>query len=119
MRAAGFARKDGHAWEWVPDGRFEQAEAYLQEAQGIGLADEAIRETFRLEYKFVLSDAELLDFSNFLVAHHPDYPSWSESDLIKDHTRLNKAGFAIQVRVMNNPARFYEAYSEFTKNQPQ
>src|SRR5262249_19837758 len=55
MRAAGFARKDGHAWEWVPDGRFEQAEAYLQEAKGIGLADEAIGETFRLKYNLVLS----------------------------------------------------------------
>jgi hypothetical protein len=119
MRAAGFARKDGHAWEWVPDGRFEQAEAYLQEAKGIGLADEAIKETFRLQFNLILSDAELLEFSNFLVAHYPDYPSWSQKDFIKDHTRLNEAGYPLQVHVMRNPARFYEAYSEFTKTKRQ
>jgi hypothetical protein len=115
MRAAGFARKDGHAWEWVPDGRFEQAEAYLEEAKGIGFTDQAIRETFRLNSKLVMSDAELLEFSNFLVAHYPDYPSWSEKDFIKDPTRLSKAGYPLQVLVMKTPTRFYEAYSEFTK----
>jgi len=115
MRAAGFARKDGRAWEWVPDGRFEQAEAYLQEAKGIGSADEAIKETFRLQYQLVLADAELLEFSNFLVARYPDYPSWSPQNFIKDHTRLNEAGYPLQVHVMKNPDRFYEAYSEFTK----
>jgi hypothetical protein len=119
MRAAGFPRKSEHKWDWVPNGRFEQAEDYLEEAMGISLTDEAIRETFRLTYKFVLSDAELLEFSNFLVAHHPEYPSWPERELIKDPSRLNKAGFPIQVRVMKNPARFYEAYSEFTKKQRQ
>jgi hypothetical protein len=115
MRAAGFAPKEGPAWDWVPYGRFEQAEAYLQEAQGIGFADEAIRETFRIKFDLILSDAELLEFSNFLVAHYPDYPSWSERDLIKDPTLLNKAGFPIQVRVMKNPARFYQAYAELKK----
>jgi hypothetical protein len=115
MRAAGFARKDGHAWEWAPDGRFGLAEIYLKEAVGIGSVDEAIRETFRIKFKLVLSDSELLEFSNFLVAHYPDYPSWSEQDFIKDYTRLNEAGYPFQRHVMKTPGRFYEAYSEFTK----
>jgi hypothetical protein len=116
MRAAGFAQKDdGRAWDWVPDGRFEQAKANLEEANGIGLTDEAIRETFRIKFNLVLSDAELLEFSNFLVARYPDYPSWSEKDRIKDPNRLNKTGSPLQVRVVKDPARFYEAYSEFTK----
>lgn len=115
MRAAGFAPKDGRAFEWVPDGRFGVAEIYLKQAKGICLADEAIRESFRLKFNLVLTDAELLEFSNFLVAHYPDYPSWSERDFIKDPTRLSKAGYPLQVLVVKNPARFYEAYSEFTK----
>jgi hypothetical protein len=73
MRAAGYGQKDQH--EWAEHGRFESAVAHLEEAKGIGLADEAIRETFRLEYKINLSDAELLEFSNFLAAHHPEYPT--------------------------------------------
>ncbi len=109
MRAAGFARKDEHRWE------LELADAHLQEAKGIGSDDEAIWETFRLQYNQVLSDAELLDFSNFLVARYSDYPSWSEKDFIKDYTRLNEAGYPLQRHVMKNPARLYEAYSEFTK----
>jgi hypothetical protein len=115
MRSAGFARKDGRAWDWVPDGRFEQAEADLEEAKGIGLTDEAIRETFRIKFNLVVSDAELLEFSNFLVARYPDYPSWSEKDRINDPVRLNKTGSPLQVRVLKDPARFYEAYSEFAK----
>jgi hypothetical protein len=115
MRAAGFTRKDGHAWEWVPDGRFEEAAACLQEAKGIGSADEAIKETFRIKSNLVLTDTELLEFSNFLVAHYPDYPSWSEKDFIKDYTRINEAGNPLQRHVMKKPERFYEAYLEFKK----
>lgn len=119
MRAAGFAIKDGHAWDWVPDGRFEEADVYLQQAKGIALVDRAIKETFRLQYKLVLSDAELLEFSNFLVAHYPDYPSWSEKDFIKDHTQLNQWGNPLQFHVMKKPARYYEVYLEFNKTRRQ
>ena len=115
MRAAGFARKDGHAWDWVPDGRLEEADACLEEAKGIALVDRAIKETFRLQYKLVLSDAELLEFSNFLVAHYSDYPSWSEKDFIQDHTQLNQWGNPLQFHVMKKPARYFEAYLEFKK----
>jgi hypothetical protein len=98
MRAAEFARKDRHAWE------LELAEIYLQEAKGIGAADGAIWETFRLQYNLVLSDSELLAFSNFLVDRYPDYPSWSEMDFIKDYTRLNETGLPLQRHVIKKPA---------------
>lgn len=75
----------------------------------------AVWETFRVQSKLVLSDVELLEFSNFLVARYPDYPSWSEKDFIKDYTRFNAAGYPVQRHVVKNPARFYEAYAEFTK----
>ena len=82
MRAAGFAQRE--SWEWKR-GRLELAEYCLREAEGVGAADRAIWETFRLQYNLVLTDPELLEFSNFLVAHYPDYPSWSEKDFIKDY----------------------------------
>jgi hypothetical protein len=112
MRAAGFAQKE--SWEWKR-ARLELTEYCLQGAQGVGRSDQAIWETFRLQYNLVLTDPELLEFSNFLVAHYPDYPSWSEKDLIKDYSRTNDAGYPFQRHVMKKPDRFYEAYSEFTK----
>lgn len=119
MRAAGFAIKDGHAWDWVPDGRFDEADIHLRQAKGIADVDLAIKETFRLQYKLFLSDAELLEFINFLVAHYPDYPSWSLKDFIKDHTQLNQWGNPLQFHVLKKPARYYEAYEEFKKTKRQ
>src|SRR5207249_12244630 len=81
MRAVGYGRKD--QYEWPQHGRFNLAVMYLQEANGINDTDEAIRSTLRLEHRIQLSDAELLEFSNFLVGRYPEYPSWSERDFIK------------------------------------
>jgi len=111
MRAAGYGQKDQD--EWAKNGRFESAVAHLEEANGINKTDEAIGATFRLEYKILLSDEELLAFSNFLVAHYPEYPSWSEGEDVKGGTRINSAGNQLWVRIMKKPERFSEAYSEF------
>lgn len=113
MRVAGSGQPDQHEWE--QHGRFELAVTHLKEVQGINLADRAIRDTFRLEYKVILSDAELFEFCNFLVGHHPDYPSWSDKNFIKDFTRINEAGYPLQIYTMKKPARFYEVYLEFKK----
>jgi hypothetical protein len=113
MRAAGYGQKDQHEWE--QHGRFDLALLYLEEAKGIGSADEAIRGTFRLKYKIVLSDAESLEFSNFMVANHPDYPSWSEKNFIKDYTQINEAGNPARIHTMKKPERFHQAYLEFKK----
>lgn len=113
MRAAGYGQKDQHEWE--QHGRFDLAVTCLKDAKGINLTDRAIRETFRIEYKILLSDEELLAFSNFLAAHYPEYPSWSETDRIRDATRINGVGKPMRVRTMKKPERFYEAYLEFKK----
>jgi hypothetical protein len=76
MRAAGYGQEDQHEWE--QHGRFNLALMNLKESKGISLTDQAIRDTFRLEYKILLSDEELLAFSNFMAARYPQYPSWSE-----------------------------------------
>ncbi|GAC1396101.1 MAG: hypothetical protein NVSMB56_10610 [Pyrinomonadaceae bacterium] len=112
MRAAGYGQPDQQ--EWARSGRFELAVSYLERAKGgNSFTDRAIRDTFRREYKVMMSDAELLEFSNFLVALDSTYPSWSEQDHIKDGTRVNFAGMPIWVHVMKKPERFYEAYLEF------
>jgi hypothetical protein len=113
MRAAGYGKKDQHDWE--RHGRFELAVTYLQEAAGINLTDEAIRDTFRLEYKLALSDEELLTFSNFMSVRYPGYPSWSDTNYFQDYTQINQAGFPLWVYTMKKPERFYEAYLEFKK----
>ena len=113
MRAAGYGRRDQH--EWHQHGRFELAVTYLEEAKGINLTDEAIRDTLWVRHKIQMSDGELLAFCNFLVARDPTYPSWSEKDFIKDNTRVNEAGNPLQRHVMRKPERFYEAYLEFKK----
>jgi hypothetical protein len=114
MRAASYGQADQD--EWAKSGRFELAVAYLERAKGINLfTDRAIRETLRREYKILLSDAELLEFINFMVAHYPEYPSWSETNYFRDPTQINKAGNPLWVRTMKKPERFYEVYLEFKK----
>lgn len=116
MRAAGYGQEDQHEWE--QHGRFDLALMNLDEAKGVGSADEAIRDTFWVQYKIKMSDQELLELSNFLVEHDPTYPSWSETDFIKDYTRINEARNPLQVYIMRKSERFYEAYLEFKKTKP-
>lgn len=116
MRAAGHGQRGQH--DWGRHGRFGLAATYLEEAKGVGLADRAIRDTLWVRYKIRMSDPELRALSDFLVARDPTYPGWSDSDLIKDHTRHNAAGYPLQVYVMKKPEPFYEAYLEFKKARP-
>ncbi|MDQ5845395.1 MAG: hypothetical protein M3539_08885, partial [Acidobacteriota bacterium] len=86
MRAAGYGREDQQ--EWAQHGRIEVALSYLQAARGINDTDYAIKHTLRYEHRIQISDTELLELSNFLVARYPEYPSWSERDFI----RIEEAG---------------------------
>lgn len=113
MRAAGSGQEDQH--EWAEHGRFESALANLEEARGINHTDQVISDTLKLEYKILLSKEELLEFSNFLVAHDSTYPSWSETNYFRDDTRINAAGNPLRVRTMKKPERFYQAFLEFKK----
>lgn len=113
MRAAGYGQKDQH--EWAEHGRFDLASMALQEAKGLNSTDTAIQDTFRVNYKIRLSHRELLAFTNSLVARDASYPSWSETDYIKDYSRVNDAGNPAQVYVLKKPDRFHEAYLQFKK----
>lgn len=111
MRAAGYGQKNQH--EWARHGRFDLALMTLEQAKGVGYADRAVRDTLWVKYRIQVSDQELLALGNFLLARDPAYPSWSETDFIRDHTRINEAGNPARVYVMKKPERFYEAYLEF------
>jgi hypothetical protein len=113
MRAAGYGQKEQH--DWKRHGRFDSVMDQLKEAKGVNRRDGWVKETFRLEYEIILSDVELLEFSNFLVANYPEYPSWSETKLIKDATQLNGTGDPVRLRILEKPERYYEAYMEFKK----
>lgn len=113
MRTAGYGQKDQH--EWAQHGRFDLVVTTLKEAKGINRTDRALRDTFRLDYKTLLSDEELLAFSNFLTANYMDYPGWSGTNHLRDFTRINEAGYPLRVSTMKKPERFYESYLEFKK----
>lgn len=87
----------------------------LQELKGINMTDDSIRDTFWVRHKIEMSDSELLEFSNFLILRDPTYPAWSDTNLIKDHSRINEAGNPLKVFILKKPERYYEAYLEFKK----
>lgn len=113
MKAANYGQPDQH--EWAQHGRFDLVEMQIKNLRGINITDEGIQTTFRLGYKTILSDAELLEFSNFLTANYSQYPSWSKRDFIKDYTQINEAGNPLQLYAVKKPERYYEAYLEFKK----
>lgn len=113
MREAGYGQENQQEWE--QHGRFNLAMMALEEAKGINSTDRALKDTFRLKYDILLSDVELLEFGNFLVARYSEYPGWSETNYFKDYTQRNEAGNPLWVYTMKEPERFHKAYSEFKK----
>lgn len=113
MRAAGYGQKD--QFDWKRSGRFHISLSTLESIKSINRADEAIRDTLKIQYKIVLSDADLLEFSNYLTARHPEYPGWSKRISFVDYTRFNYAGNALAANTMRKPERFYESYLKFKK----
>ena len=113
MKAANYGQPDQD--EWAKHGRFDLVEMAIKSLNGINITDEGIQTTFRLKYKTVLSDAEFLEFINYLTANYSQYPSWSERDFIKDYTQINEAGNPLQMYAVKKPGRYYELYSEFKK----
>lgn len=112
MRAAGFEQKEMGDWELS---RIELAKSYLKEARGINPTDTNIRFTLRFLYKIRLSEAEMLEFSNFLTARDPTYVSWSKGKGVQDPSEINAVGVPVRITVMIKPERYYEAYLEFKK----
>ncbi len=113
MRAADYAvKKDGDDWN---NGKLELAVTALKDMKGVNDRDNDIKENLRFVYKIIVSNAELLQLSNFLTTNHPEYPSWSERYGVTDYTRFTAAGYPSTIEVFKKPERFYQAYLEFRK----
>ena len=93
----------------------DEVERRLKDAKGINWKDGDIKSTLRFVYKIRVSDKELAEFSDFLVARYPDYPSWSESKLTKDESELGPDGRPVMTGVLQKPEHYYETYLEFKK----
>ena len=113
MRMAGYSQKDQVKWSKYE--RLDFAMNNLDWVKGISLVDDEVKDTLWVRYTILLSKEELLAFSNFLVARDPTYPSWSETDFMKDYTRVSEAGYPLQVHIFRKPERFYETYMEFKR----
>lgn len=114
MRAAGYAvKKDGYDWN---NGLLKISEIHLRYAKGINETDRDIQNTFWFVYKIKVFDAELLEFSNYLTEHHPEYPSWSERKWVENREE-SPVGFSVKYIsiILKNPERYREAYLEFKK----
>lgn len=93
----------------------EQIDETLRSMKEINFADNSVRDTLWMRHRIKLSDAELLEFTNYLVKHHPTYPSWSEREHALDHSEINEAGNPRQVFIMKYPIRYYESYLAFKR----
>lgn len=113
MQQAGYGQPYQSGWE--KHGRIEFTKSVLKNIKGIGTTDEAIQQTFEFEYKINLSEAKLIELSNFLAANYSDYPGWSKIVNFRDYSRFNYAGNPSGGHTLRNPKRFYEAYLEFEK----
>lgn len=112
MRAAGFAvKQDGYDWN---NGTFIVASIYLKAAKGINETDQDIQNTFWFLYKIAIHDVELIELSNYLTEHYPQYPSWSERKMVRND-ESSPVGFAVKDRILKKPERYYQAYLEFTQ----
>ncbi len=113
MRAAGYGQPEQH--DWKRHGSFHLALLTLNRAREINNKDNNIKNTFRFEYKIILSNAELLELSNFLTTNYPDYPSWSETKMVRENIQSDGVTKSVQIDVLKKPERFYDAYLEFKK----
>lgn len=98
-------------------GEYDDAERWaIASIKGVNGTDRAISDTLWVKYRIKVSDNELLGLSNYLTERDPTYPSWSETDFIKDHSRKNEAENPSQVYIMKKPARYYQMYRAFKRD---
>ena len=110
MKVVGFVKEDNRG-----NSVFTSVKDEIEKQRGINGKDSATKETLRIKYKISLTEAEMLELSNFLTQHYPEYPSWSSFETYKDQMQLNSAGNPLQIGILKKPERYYEAYLEFKK----
>ncbi|MCC7307769.1 MAG: hypothetical protein IT173_09390 [Acidobacteria bacterium] len=88
----------------------------LKRVTGTNFQDQAIADALWLSYQINMSEAELLDFANYLIKIAPDYPSWSETKYVWDIKRTDASAFSHrQGNVVKKPLRYYQSYLVFKR----
>ena len=77
---------------------------FLELLKGVTISDQCVKDTLKVKYEVDLTEKELLDFVNYLIAHNPQYPSSSEREYSKTGKR---------VCVYKQPELFQQAYLEY------
>lgn len=87
----------------------------LRSMKGVSDADRAIRDTLWVKYRIRVTDHDLARFSDYLVKNVPEYPSWSEREVITDRSRKNKWGNPLQVFIMKKSDPYHRQYRSFKR----
>ena len=77
---------------------------FLELLKGVNLSDQCVKDTLKVKYEVDLTEKELLDFVNYLIAHNPQYPSSSE----REHSKSGK-----RICLYKKPEVFQQAYLEY------
>lgn len=86
------------------DGRGKLFSTFLEGIKGQTIKDDLIKETLEKQYNIKMSEAELIEFTNFLISLDPAYPSWTKV-----------LGWAEMTQAESD--RYYRAYLKFKENQ--
>lgn len=86
------------------DGRGNLFSTFLEGIKGRSIKDGLIKETLEKQYNIKMSEAELMEFTNFLISLDPAYPSWTKvlgwAEMTKEESDL-----------------YYRAYQKFKTRQ--
>ena len=77
---------------------------FLELLKGVNLSDQCVKDTLKVKYEVDLTEKELLDFVNYLIAHNSQYPSSSEREYSKSGKRIC---------LYKKPELFQQAYLEY------
>jgi hypothetical protein len=91
----------------------EHLETTIQRMRGVNFTDYSVRDTLWMHYRINLSDAELLEFTNYLIQHHPTYPRWSSRYMAKDNSNKRDPSLGTLLLIMKQPKRYYDAHLAF------
>jgi len=60
------------------DSRENLFSTFLEGLKGLTIKDDLIKESLEKQYNIKMSEAELMEFTNFLISLDPAYPSWTK-----------------------------------------
>jgi hypothetical protein len=76
---------------------------FLNKLKGESIKDDSIKEGLEKHYNIKMSEAEAMEFTNFLISLDPAYPSWTK-------------GFGWVAMTKEESDLYYQAYQKFKKN---